>query len=112
MDAPLSPRAPLSHNAVTTTGDGRLAAGFAPAQDFDEDAIDVDAWCAAAARWRADVQPFVEARARAAERDPSLESAADLDVDALLELAHGVLPSASPWHELYAEFADEFEEQR
>ena len=48
----------------------------------------------------------------AAAAPPSRETAADLDVDALMELAHGVLPSASPWHELYVDFADEFEEQR
>jgi hypothetical protein len=103
---------PPSTTVAATCRDTRLGTPPAPARDFEEDEIDVDAWCAAAARWRASVQPFVEARARAAGRDPSLETAADLDLDALMELAHGVMPSASPWHELYVDFADEFEEQR
>ena len=51
-------------------------------------------------RWRAAVQPLLDAR--------GLESAQELDDGDLLELAGGAMPMATSWEALLAEHADEF----
>ena len=81
------PPSPSSPTSIAPSGDTRIGgAPPEPATTFDDDMLDVDAWDARARRWRDAAQSWVEAR--------GLDSTAELDVDHLLKLAHGALPSA------------------
>ena len=62
------------------------------ARDFEEDMLNLEAWEAQAARWRAAVQPMLDAY--------GLESAQELDDSGLLELANSAMPMATTWEAL------------
>ena len=82
----------------------QVETGLLP-QDFGEDMLNVEAWGAQIAAWHVAVQPMLAAC--------EISHPSELQDEALLELATAnARPGTQGWAGVYADYAEEFEEQR
>lgn len=98
----------MQAEAITTDDvdemETQVHAGFLP-QDFDEDMLNEEAWGAQIAAWHVAVQPMLAAC--------DISHPSELQDEDLLELATtNARPGAGGWGAVYADYAEELEEQR